>query len=128
MIFLQVASAGVSHSAWCRAAAVEIRAMMSQPASDSGDPFEPVFVVGSPRSCAPLLSTLLDRHSRIAIPPETHFFGHFRRRIGRDHRALQHHALADEFLRNRRARDMKLDRAAILSRFSRYPADLPNLL
>jgi hypothetical protein len=102
--------------------------MVSQPAADGRVPFEPVFIVGSPRSGTTLLATLLDRHSRIAIPPETHFFGHFRRRIGRGLGCVQHRTLVDELLKNRRAQDMKLDRTAILSRFSRYPADLPNLL
>ena len=102
--------------------------MVSQPAANGGVSFDPVFIVGSPRSGTTLLATLVDRHSRIAIPPETHFFGHFRRWVGRELGSLQHHTLVDEFLKNRRAGDMKLDRAAILSRFSRYPADLPHLL
>jgi hypothetical protein len=102
--------------------------MVSHPAADGGVPFEPVFVVGSPRSGTTLLATLLDRHSRIAIPPETHFFGHFRRWVGRELGSMRHHTLVDEFLKNRRARDMQLDRAAMLARFSRYPADLPHLL
>jgi hypothetical protein len=102
--------------------------MVTQTATDRGALFDPVFIVGSPRSGTTLLATLVDRHSRIAIPPETHFFGHFRRWIGQEFGALPHHTLVDEFLKNRRALDMKLDREAILSRFSRYPADLPHLL
>src|SRR5579885_528706 len=34
----------------------------------------PFFIVGCPRSGTTLLATLLDRHSRICVPPETHFF------------------------------------------------------
>src|SRR6185503_10253265 len=38
---------------------------------ESSDPF---FIVGCPRSGTTLLSVLLDRHSRLCIPPETGFF------------------------------------------------------
>ena len=38
----------------------------------SGDDF--FFVVGCPRSGTTLLSVLLDRHSRLSVPPETAFF------------------------------------------------------
>jgi len=34
----------------------------------------PFFVVGSPRSGTTLLSVLLDRHSRLCVPPETAYF------------------------------------------------------
>ena len=89
-------------------------------------PFEPVFVVGGRRSGTTLLATLLDRHSQIAVPPETHFFGHFRRRI-EDPSVLQHGELVAEFLANQRALDMKLDPVRLLDRFRRYPADLAHL-
>lgn len=36
--------------------------------------FQPFFIVGCPRSGTTLLTVLLDRHSRIAVPPETFFF------------------------------------------------------
>src|SRR5207245_2047460 len=38
----------------------------------SGNPY--FFVVGFPRSGTTLLSVLLDRHSRLCVPPETAFF------------------------------------------------------
>jgi len=90
--------------------------------------FEPVFVVGSRRSGTTLLATLLDRHSQFAVPPETHFFGHFRQRIGRDPGHAQHRDLVEEFFANQRALDMKLDSEKLLHRFRQYPADLPHLL
>jgi hypothetical protein len=38
------------------------------------DDFKPFFIVGCPRSGTTLLSVLLDRHSSVAVPPETFFF------------------------------------------------------
>jgi hypothetical protein len=35
--------------------------------------FRPIFIVGCPRSGTTLLSVILDRHSAVAVPPETHF-------------------------------------------------------
>lgn len=37
----------------------------------------PFFIVGMPRSGTTLLSLILNNHSEIAVPPETHFFGRF---------------------------------------------------
>jgi Sulfotransferase family len=91
-------------------------------------PFEPIFVVGGRRSGTTLLATLLDRHSQIAVPPETHFFGHFRQRIGREAGPVQHRDLVDDFFGNQRAQDMKLDPQQLLGRFRQYPADLAHLL
>ena len=34
----------------------------------------PFFIVGHERSGTTLMAALLDRHSRVAVPPETHFF------------------------------------------------------
>lgn len=41
--------------------------------SNAWDP-SPIFVVGFPRSGTTLLAAILDRHSTVAIPPETSFF------------------------------------------------------
>ncbi len=41
---------------------------------DSFDKDAPFFIVGSPRSGTTLLERILNRHSRIFIPPETEFF------------------------------------------------------
>jgi hypothetical protein len=90
--------------------------------------FEPVFVVGGRRSGTTLLAALLDRHSQIAVPPETHFFGHFRRRITAGPGAMQHRDLVREFFANGRALDMKLDPEKLLDRFRHYPPDLAHLL
>ena len=101
---------------------------MAERASHSPAPFEPVFVVGGKRSGTTLLATLLDRHSQIAVPPETHFFAHFRQRLGRDLGSEQHRDLVGEFFANQRAHDMKLDPERLLGRFRQYPADPAHLL
>jgi len=36
--------------------------------------FEPILIVGHPRSGTTLLATILNRHSQVAIPPELNFF------------------------------------------------------
>ena len=90
--------------------------------------FEPTFVVGARRSGTTLLATLLDRHSQFVVPPETHFFPHFKQRIRRNVGPQQHRDLVDEFFANRRALDMKLDPEQLLDRFRQYPADLAHLL
>jgi len=47
------------------------------------------FIVGCPRSGTTLLSVLLDRHSRLCVPPETAFFDEVAPRLGRgDHERL----------------------------------------
>src|SRR4051812_23700973 len=40
----------------------------------SDEDFEPILIVGHPRSGTTLLATILNRHSQVAIPPETSFF------------------------------------------------------
>jgi Sulfotransferase family len=101
---------------------------MTERATHSPAPFEPVFVVGGKRSGTTLLATLLDRHSQIAVPPETHFFGHFRQRVARDLGSEQHRDLVDDFFANQRAQDMQLDPKRLLGRFRQYPADPAHLL
>ncbi|MGA1463699.1 MAG: sulfotransferase family protein [Steroidobacteraceae bacterium] len=39
---------------------------------------QPFFVVGCPRSGTTLLQTILDSHPDVAVPPESHFFRHYR--------------------------------------------------
>lgn len=44
-----------------------------QPATGN-EGFDPIFIVGHPRSGTTLLATILNRHSRVAISPELSFF------------------------------------------------------
>lgn len=39
---------------------------------------QPFFIVGCPRSGTTLLQTILDSHPDVAVPPESHFFRHYR--------------------------------------------------
>ena len=58
--------------------------------------FEPIMIVGHPRSGTTLLATILNRHSQVAIPPELSFFlpAHRQRRRAAV-RAGSHKALLD---------------------------------
>ncbi len=101
---------------------------------------DPFFVVGSPRSGTTLLVQLLNRHSRLFIPPETAFFHakhQHEARFRSENREDMLRAFVDFFL-SRRAirlfalddpnlRPMLLDGAAdycdVLSNFMRYLMD-----
>ena len=82
--------------------------------------FQPVFVVGCPRSGTTLLATLLDRHSRIAIPPETEFFLGVLPRNGRDRAGAAHEHYVDRLFSHPRTADLGLSREEVTARFRRY--------
>lgn len=90
--------------------------------------FAPFFIVGFERSGTTLLATLLDRHSMIAVTPETHFFDLVlpKRRDIRD--ISTHAALADRLFSSRRVKDMVLEHSKLLARFKRYSPNYPSLL
>lgn len=86
--------------------------------------FEPIFIVGCPRSGTTLLTVLLDRHDQIAMPPETHFFLH----LPWNWRSAKytHEELVDYFVDQTHMWDMKLDRDAVLDRFRADEPTFPN--
>ena len=92
-------------------------------ASDSS--FQPIFIVGFPRSGTTLLATLLDRHSRIAIPPETLFFDavlpRHRLRVGQSHSES-----ASLILRYPRIRDLGISYNELMDRFQQYEPTMQN--
>src|SRR3989337_2699567 len=66
--------------------------------------FRPIFVGGCQRSGTTALAVMLDRHTQIAMLPETQFFCHFapedrRRRLPMTHEALARRALSDFFIK-----------------------------
>lgn len=75
------------------------------------------FVVGCPRSGTTLLSVLLDRHSRLCVPPETAFLAEFSRFLW-----LRNRASALKRLRDwPRTVDLDLSPEDILSRLGEQP-------
>jgi len=87
--------------------------------------FQPCFIVGCERSGTTLLAVLLDRHSQIAITPETHFLSLVPRRM--PHSPLTHEQLLDRLFANPHTAELKLDRGKLADRFSRMPADFAAL-
>lgn len=69
-----------------------------------------VFVVGFARSGTTLLATLLDRHSRIAATPETHFFDMVLPRGTRATDRFEADGIVAQFLDSERVRDLELTR------------------
>lgn len=63
----------------------------------------PIFVVGCQRSGTTALAVMIDRHSRIAMMPETQFFNTYiirdsARRLPQTHEAMVERALEDDFI------------------------------
>lgn len=90
--------------------------------------FEPIFVVGAARSGTTFLAVLLDRHSRIVIPPETQFYCQFLIWDVDEHFWQKDVAsIVNETLSFRRIADLALDPGqvtALLPRYNKTPAGL----
>ncbi|RIK67300.1 MAG: sulfotransferase [Planctomycetota bacterium] len=93
----------------------------------SNDLFAPVFVVGCQRSGTTALAVMLDRHSRLAMMPETQFFWSY---IKKDrasggpltHEAMVRRAIADLFIRQ-----AHLCFDELVTAFRRFEPTYPNL-
>ena len=85
--------------------------------------FQPVFVVGCPRSGTTLLAAILDRHRSISISPETRFFESVKR-LDRKRSPASHDGIADFILSRDRVSDLDVTRVELLARFKRYPASI----
>jgi hypothetical protein len=88
--------------------------------------FAPIFVVGCERSGTTLLAAMLDRHSQVAVPPETLFFSDvvhhaFWRRPSWSHASLFRAAMAG------RVGEFGLDQAQLLKDFEAGPCSMPDL-
>ena len=88
----------------------------------------PVFIVGTPRSGTTLMAVLLDRHSNIAIGPETQFFTEFIPKNWSKKTPDTHEQLVDSALAFKRIADFNFDRDQLLHHFEKYELTLPNLL
>ena len=82
------------------------------------------FVVGCPRSGTTLLSVLLDRHSRLCVPPETGFFAEVAPRLPSSDAA----SLLDSLRSWPRLPELNLTPEAILTHLGRRPASIAGVL
>ncbi len=92
------------------------------------EPFGPIFIVGAPRSGTTMLAVLLDRHTKIAIPPETQFFTEFSPQFQDQLYTLSSEELVDFAVTHRRIKDLQLNRDVVFGVFNNYSKSLPNLL
>jgi hypothetical protein len=90
-------------------------------------PFRPCFIVGCERSGTTLLAVLLDRHSSLAVTPETHFLICMPRVSQRLRSLATHQQLIDRFYAFPRTSDLGLDRVRLLQRFQTRPPTPPAL-
>ena len=88
----------------------------------------PVFIVGAPRSGTTLMAVLLDRHSNIAIGPETQFYTEFIPQNWAKKMPETHEQLVDSALAFKRVADFNFDREQLLHHFQNYELTLGNLL
>jgi hypothetical protein len=86
----------------------------------------PFFIVGHERSGTTLLAAGLDRHSRVAVPPETHFFADLCPAV---HAGLSADpaVMVNHFFKGFRIRDLKLDPGELLGRLTDVQPTWTNL-
>jgi hypothetical protein len=84
-------------------------------------------VVGCPRSGTTLLSVILDRHSQIAVTPETHFLPLFAPRFIGWNRKRPTAALAGIFCRDGMTRELSLSVEQLVARIATDEVTLPDL-
>jgi hypothetical protein len=87
--------------------------------------FEPILVVGAPRSGTSLLTVLLDRHDEIVMTPESKLFHDLPRDWHRRKR-ITHEQLIDSFLYPTHLSNLRLSKAEVLEEFRRYEPTYPN--
>lgn len=87
----------------------------------------PIFIVGVPRSGTTMLAVMLNRHSRISIPPETQFFTKFVPQVG-GIKDKSYEELVGLALCTWRIKDLGLDKLKLLVNFKKYNKSYANLL
>lgn len=99
-----------------------------RPAACGGkESFRPVFVVGCQRSGTTALAVMLDRHSRIAMLPETQFFWSYAERDRKCGGAMTHGAIVERALADKFIRETHLTADEVLPVFRRYSPTHENL-
>jgi hypothetical protein len=88
----------------------------------------PIFIVGVPRSGTTLLAVLLDRHSNIAIGPETVFYTKFLPKTWVKRTPETYEELVDSALAFKRIADFNFARDELLHHFKQYELSFANLL
>src|SRR5512143_952046 len=88
----------------------------------------PVFIVGAPRSGTTLVAVLLDRHSNIAIGPETQFYTEFIPKNWARRTPNTYEELVDSALAFKRIADFNLEGEELLRQFRKYDLSFANLL
>jgi hypothetical protein len=78
----------------------------------------PIFIVGHERSGTTLMAATLDRHSRIAVPPETHFFNDLCPAELADSTG-EPPVMVNYCFRSFRIRDLQISREDILARLNK---------
>ena len=86
----------------------------------------PFFIVGHVRSGTTLTAAILDRHSKIAVPPETHFFTQVCQDMRADDTA-DRQFMMDRFFDRRRVRDLDLNRDELMRRLETVEPTWANL-
>jgi len=99
---------------------------MNNLSNDNSEP--PIFIVGNPRSGTTLLAVLIDRHSEISIPPETHYYDQFVHEYRHNLSSYTKEEMVFNVLKNERIKDLNLENQEILKQFSNYPPSQANLL
>jgi len=91
--------------------------------------FDPIFIVGAPRSGTSLLRAMLSRHHNIGLSDETYFFFTVYRRcwtFGELSDPTNRQALIDSYLATQRVRQLKVDLSGLRDRLmeegTSYPA------
>jgi hypothetical protein len=103
------------------------QALMMQDVLSSND-FYPIFIVGPPRCGTTMLAVLLDRHSRISVPPETQFFCGFIPEVWGNKQPENREKIVESALNYSRIADLGLKSDEVLLRFEHYTQTFPNLL
>ena len=82
--------------------------------------FHPVIVVGAARSGTTLLTVMLDRHSRVSMPPETQFFTEYLPQLEKHHWSKSVDSIVDSAVKFQRIADLGLEHSAICARTKQY--------